>query len=430
MELSREKKDSHSFRSWWLLEFLHHINNFCMYRVIVLFYLVFLVSHVGFAQAPQRFSFQAVIRNASNAVLGNQQVGMRISLLQGSATGSAVYVETHIVITSQNGQVNLDIGGGTVVSGSMTGINWSSGTYFIKTETDPAGGTNYSLVGTSRLLSVPYAMYAASSGNSMNNGTANNQMLYWNGSTWVTLNPGTNGQVLTICNGVLTWTTGGQCPSSPAPSADGCPSQNYFNTSVSYGSMTDQQGNTYKTVTIGGKIWMAENLRVSKYRNGDEIPNVSNFTSWAGLSTGAFCWYEDDSLNNNCNYGKMYNGYALADSRQLCPSGWHIPTNTEWNQMIDSLGGNSVAGLKLKSSIGWSGGGNGNNLSGFSALPTGYRQPDGAFQKITMQGYWWTRTVDMATNGFIGRHMYSFADDVNISGLFKGHGISIRCVKD
>ena len=162
---------------------------------------IVLFSYTVWAQAPQRFSYQAVVRNASNAVLANQTVGMRISLLQGSATGGAVYVETHVATTTLNGQVNLEIGGGTVVSGTMAGINWSSGSYFIKTETDPAGGSTYSLIGTSRMQSVPYAMHAATSGNGVSNGTANSQMLYWNGSAWVFLNHGTNGQVLTLCNG-------------------------------------------------------------------------------------------------------------------------------------------------------------------------------------------------------------------------------------
>lgn len=399
------------------LRYVFILSMLCMYAAV-------------WGQVPQRFSYQAVVRNASNALLSNQTIGMRISILQGSATGTAIYVETHTATTTVNGQVNLEIGGGNVSSGTMAGINWSNGSYFVKTEADPAGGTNYSLVGTSRLQSVPYAQHAATAGNGVGNGTAANQMMYWNGSAWVTLNPGSNGQVLTLCNGVLTWTTGGQCPSSPTPSPSICPTQNYFNSSITYGSMTDQQGNTYKTVTIGGKVWMAENLRANIYRNGDLIPNVSNFTSWAGLTTGAYCWYEDDSINNHCSYGRMYNGYAIADARQLCPTGWHMPTNTEWIQLADSLGGLNVAGLKLKTAIGWSGGGNGTNSSGFSALPTGFRRPDGGFEKIGVQGYWWTRTVDLATNGFIGRHMYTFADDVNVSQLFKGYGMSVRCVKD
>jgi hypothetical protein len=119
------------------------------------------------AQAPQKMSYQAVIRDNSNTLVTNQLVGMRISILQGSANGSASYTETQTPTTNANGLVSLEVGAGTVVSGTFAAINWTNGPYFIKTETDPAGGTNYTISGTSQLLSVPYAMYAANSGSSI-----------------------------------------------------------------------------------------------------------------------------------------------------------------------------------------------------------------------------------------------------------------------
>jgi len=118
-----------------------------------------------FAQTPNKMSYQAVIRDNSNALVTNQIVGMQISILQGSANGTAVYAETQTPTTNTNGLVSLEIGGGTVVSGNFATINWANGPYFIKTETDPAGGTNYTITGTSQLLSVPFAMYAKRSGN-------------------------------------------------------------------------------------------------------------------------------------------------------------------------------------------------------------------------------------------------------------------------
>ncbi len=114
-----------------------------------------------FAQAPQKMSYQAVIRNSSNALITSTPVGMQISVLQGSSTGTAVYVETQTPITNANGLVSVEIGGGTVVSGNFSTINWANGPYFIKTETDPTGGTVYSIVGTNELMSVPYALNAA-----------------------------------------------------------------------------------------------------------------------------------------------------------------------------------------------------------------------------------------------------------------------------
>jgi len=111
-----------------------------------------------FAQAPQRLSYQAVIRNSTGALVTTHVVGMKISILQGSETGTPVYVETHTTTTNANGLATVQIGGGSVVSGTFTTINWASGTYYLKTEADPAGGTGYTIVGTSQLLSVPYAL--------------------------------------------------------------------------------------------------------------------------------------------------------------------------------------------------------------------------------------------------------------------------------
>lgn len=113
-----------------------------------------------FAQAPQKMSYQAIIRDAGNVLVPNASVGMKISILQGSITGTVDYSETHSAITNSNGLVTLEIGTGTIVSGNFATINWANGPYFIKTETDPLGGTAYTITGTSELLSVPYAMYA------------------------------------------------------------------------------------------------------------------------------------------------------------------------------------------------------------------------------------------------------------------------------
>ena len=117
-----------------------------------------------FAQAPQKMSYQAVIRNSSNALITSTPVGMKISILQGSPTGTAVYVETQTPSTNANGLVSLEIGTGTVITGTFSAINWATGPYFIKTETDPTGGTAYTIAGTNELMSVPYALFSANAG--------------------------------------------------------------------------------------------------------------------------------------------------------------------------------------------------------------------------------------------------------------------------
>jgi len=159
-----------------------------------------LLSASLWAQAPQSFSYQAVVRGTDNALVSNKKVGMKISLLQGSETGTAVYVETHTPTSNANGLVSIAIGGGTkdASSTAFASIDWSQGPYFVKTETDAAGGTSYSLTTTSQLLSVPYALHAKTA-ESIVGGS-------------VLPSGGTNGQIITNCDGVPTWTTGGICP--------------------------------------------------------------------------------------------------------------------------------------------------------------------------------------------------------------------------
>ena len=149
-----------------------------------------LLSASLWAQVPQSFSYQAVVRGANNVLVIDKVVGMKVSILQGSENGTVVYSESHSSKSNSNGLVSVAIGTGNVLSGVFTKIDWSNGIYFIKTETDPLGGTAYALSSVSQLLSVPYALYA---GNALPNG-------------------GTNGQIITNCNGVPTWTTGGTCP--------------------------------------------------------------------------------------------------------------------------------------------------------------------------------------------------------------------------
>ncbi len=668
-----------------------------------------------FAQAPQKMSYQAVIRDASNALIANQTVGIQVSILQGSASGTAVYVETQSAATNTNGLVSIEIGGGTLVSGSFSTINWANGPFFIKTETDPAGGTNYAITGTTELLSVPYALFSS-------NGIPVG---------------GASGQVLTNCNGIATWTTGGICPGSitslscgsasnmgtltagtpasgvsssipytggnggtyngqtvtsagvtglsatfvagtfatgsgaltyaitgtpgaagtasftlniggqtctlslpvlpigsisslncgsatssgtltagattigvsssipytggnggthsgqivtstgvagltatlsagsfatgagslnytisgspsavgmasfalniggqtctlnitvvagsittldcvsatnngtitagfvtsgvsstipysggnggthsgqtvtssgitgltatlPAgnfatgvgslnytisgtPSAVGaaifalniggeacnlsiivnaadsstatCGATNVHNPNLTYGSMTDQDGNVYKTIVIGTQEWMAENLSATHYNNGVLIPIVNNAVQWSTLSTGAGAWHNNDSINYNCPYGKLYNWYAV-NTGLLCPSSWHVPTIADWNVLINNLGGANTAGGKMKTTdmyywaspnIG------GSNLSGFSALPGGNLSYLGTFSPLGGNAVFWSNSVRDINESYVCT-LYYGSTDAGIAGANPiKNGLSVRCVKD
>ncbi len=694
---------------------------------LIAFCFAFMFQKQTFAQSvPQRFSYQAMIRDDANQLLNNQTVGLRLSILQGSATGTAVYVETHTASTSTNGLVSLQVGGGTVVSGALAQIDWASGPYFIKTETDPSGGTNYSITGTSQLLSVPYALFSsngtpgpqgpagatgaqgpagatgaqgpvgsqgatgpqgpagpagnagsngidgknalvkttteaagancASGGTKVEagqdannngvldasevnasltryvcngatgatgagyaNGTASNQIMYWNGTAWVTLSPPQNqGQLLTFCNGNLTWTVGGICPanlptlSTTAASAisttsassggnitsdgggsitargvcwstsqnptiplttktsdgtgtgsfasslsslspntlyyvrayatnaagtaygnqisfttaavvlptlstttasaissttatsggnitsdgggsitargvcwsisqnptialstktsDGTGSGSYTSSltglspntlyyvrafatnseGTAYGNqvsflsntlfspgdgLTDIDGNSYQTIILGSQEWMKENLRVSKYRDGFPILSDLSDNQWNTVTSGACANYNDDNANNEI-YGKLYNWYAISDPRGLCPVGWHVPTKAEWTFLETFLGGDPVAGGKMKSTgtiaagtgYWFSPNSDATNESGFSGLPGGWRL-NGGYSLVGNSGWWWFST-EYSTGS-------SWCKSLRYDGIFyssgtisKNVGLSVRCLRD
>jgi hypothetical protein len=157
------------------------------------------LSFGAFSQAPEKMSYQAVIRNSNGELVKNSPVGIKVSILQTTSDGTAVYAETHTPSTNNDGLVTMEIGEGTVASGNFASINWSTGLYFIKTETDPTGGTDYTIVGTSQLLSVPYALYAKTTGQSVSiPNQKEGDMLYFDGTKWERIPKGTTGQVMTI----------------------------------------------------------------------------------------------------------------------------------------------------------------------------------------------------------------------------------------
>jgi len=199
------------------------------------------------------------------------------------------------------------------------------------------------------------------------------------------------------------------------------------------GTFTDLDGNRYHTVTICDQIWMVENLNVSKYRNGDAIPQVKNKEDWRALTTGAYCYYNNDSGEYADKYGKLYNWYAVNDPRGLAPEGWHIPTDFEWSTLSTCLGGDDIAGGAMKEvgtnhwiyyNIGAT------NLSGFTGLPGGERNYLGYFEYIRYFGSWWSSTTD-GTGDPSYRQLQK--NEVNLFKFDKGDkgmGYSVRCLKD
>jgi len=192
----------------------------------------------------------------------------------------------------------------------------------------------------------------------------------------------------------------------------------------------DIDGNVYNVVTIGTQDWLVENLKVTHYRNGDPIPNVTNAAEWELLSTGAYCNYEN-LLSNGTTYGRLYNWYAVNDNRQIAPEGWHVPSDPEWNVLIDFLGDVSNAGGKLKEAglTHWKDPNHGaTNSSGFTALPAGLRNFAGGFEYIIWGCGFWSTTFenDDATVQML---------DYNTEDIFAGQngfrfGRSVRCIRD
>jgi uncharacterized protein (TIGR02145 family) len=200
-------------------------------------------------------------------------------------------------------------------------------------------------------------------------------------------------------------------------------------TTATSSNIVDVDGNVYTAVSIGTQVWMKENLKVSKYRNGDPIPtNLTNAEWYASTTSGACAVYNNDAANNT-TYGKLYNWYAVVDSRNLCPTGWHVPTDAEWTTLENYLGGTSVAGGKLKSTSSlWASPNTGaTNESGFSGLPGGNRSGTGTYLNIGNYGYWWSSTGGAVV--WCRDLRYSSGTSTR-NNLEERRGLSVRCLRD
>ena len=184
-------------------------------------------------------------------------------------------------------------------------------------------------------------------------------------------------------------------------------------------------------VTIGQQVWMTKNLNVATFRNGDPIPQAKTDEEWVKAGENqqpAWCYYDNDPKNEEI-YGKLYNGYAVNDKRGLAPEGYHVPTDAEWTQLSDYLGGEDVAGKKMKSTSGWIENGNGSNESGFNGLPGGFRYNSGAFSDQGNVGYWWSASETNADYAY-GRGLYHVLDCLGRDSYGKEAGFSVRCLRD
>ncbi len=409
-----------------------------MKQKFIILTIAFLLSGILAAQVPQRFNYQAIVRDASGAILAEQAVGLLVAIQQGSAEGTTVYEEVFFPMTNEFGLINIQIGSGSVLQGSFEDIPWQSGPFYINIHLDPDGGSNYTEMGTTQLLSVPYALHAESSADAFSgeyhdlinlpnldemvqlSNPEQGDMLLYSTDGWIAISIGEEGQVLGVIDGVPQWVD------------------------MDDDSLTDIDGNTYETVVINELEWMAENLKVAHYNNGDQIPNITDNTEWAGLTTGAYCVYANNPDNIEL-YGNLYNWYAVDDERGLCPEGWRMPTDDEFLDLMNYLDPNGVintnnAGGKMKAT-GNTGDGNGlwfppnvaTNESGFTALPGGARYPtQGVFGGLHEMGFFWTGTP---TPSEVLQRAWNWYMSYNSTTLYRNnysrvYGHSVRCVRD
>ncbi len=197
-------------------------------------------------------------------------------------------------------------------------------------------------------------------------------------------------------------------------------------------TITDMDGNTYKTVKIGSQVWMRENLRTTKYNDGSSIPLIVDSVIWTNRTHPAYCWYSND-IANKIPYGALYNWFAI-DSGKICPVGWRVPSNDDWNKLITSAGGSVHGGDQLKEQgiIHWGSlNSTATNTSGFTALPAGYRHgDDGTFLNKGNYGVWWSSN-DYGLKQFgWATSLYSQFSSIEVNFYRSNYGYSVRCIME
>jgi hypothetical protein len=278
------------------------------------------------AQVPQAFNYQAVCRDTNGTPLAQQVVTYRASVLQGSPSGTVVYRETHTDTTNVYGISTLKIGRGTPVQGTFASIPWGSGSYYLSIDMDPAGGSNYRNLGAPELLSVPYALQSK---DGIAKGTITNQLLFWNGTVWDTLNPGSSGQMLTMCNGNLIW---GNCPGSITGLS--CSSAVHTDTLIAGLVATNVQteisysggnGGLYsaQTITSTGVTGLTAILNSGYFANGNDtlIFSISGTPSGSGIAT-----FTLNIGSQSCSFSRIVSSGSI--STLACSTATHTGTLT------------------------------------------------------------------------------------------------------
>lgn len=357
-------------------------------------------------QSTSVINYQGIAVDVNQLPIVNSNIGLRFSVLDGTSSGTVLYTETHATTTDASGYFKAYLGGGTATVSSFSSIPWSNGNpKFLKVEMDDQGGTVYRNVGTTQLVSVPYAMHAQTV-DELKIGT----ILRGNNGTSYQLTIGSNGPE---------WT----------PISASC------GTSVSY------SGETYPTVQIGTQCWFSKNLNVGTMVNGnnDQTNNATiekycynndpaNCTIYGGL----YQWSEAVQYQNGASNTTSPNPNFSGNVQGICPTGWHIPSNGDWDNLENYLGGASNAGGALKSTSNlWTSPNQGaTNSSGFSGIPGGYRETNGLFYSQTNYSYLWSISYSSTANAYYKLLLFDYSSLGTFTNNNKLKGFSVRCLKN
>jgi uncharacterized protein (TIGR02145 family) len=369
-----------------------------MKKICTIFAAILFTASV-FAQAPQKMSYQAVIHTSSNALVTSASVGMKVSILQGSAAGVAVFVETHTPTTNANGLASLEIGGGTAVTGTMSGIDWSAGPYFIKTETDPTGGTNYTITGTSQLLSVPYALH----------------------SNCVPVSVSGAGDTLTIgCHSVI---------------IPGISAANVVLPTYPAGSVFCTSGPTAivdVTNPTTGKTWMDRNLGASQAATSStDDAAYGDLYQWGRRADGHQCRTSPTTATLSSIDQPAHGNFILAPS---IPYDWRSTSNDNLWQGVNGVNNPCPSGYRLATAaefeaerLSWSESNTAGAFASSLKLPiAGFRMNHSGQVFGDGNGRYWSGSF--STNTSLSFHF--FVNSAGMGEYGRAYGMPVRCIKD
>jgi len=428
-----------------------------MKGISALFFASFLTI-ISYSQTniPQLVSFSAVVRDVNNQPLVDTPVSIRLTFKQGGQAGPIVYCALHQTTTNQNGFMSLQLNRevlGTGCNGAPStafqDIPWENGGFWMEVEYQTVPGLPFVNLGQLELASSFYAFAAGTAEriagfdlSGANDGdvlTYNALSQQWEANPPSVTQPVLNdddptneiqqlsvsatGDTLRLQNGGFVIIPGLSVANNTGGSG--------VITSTPGAGVTSN-GWTYSSVVLGnGQEWMAEKLRTSTYANGDLIPNVTDGGQWGVLTTGAWSHYNNDN-QYEYPYGKLYNWYTTTDPRNVCPAGWHVPSLTEYTLLIDYLGGDAVAGGKMKEvgTVNWPIANFGaTDESGFSGLPGGIRNINGTFQDLGLTGIYWSASELTWSNAARKDLLYWDITVVN-NAENKKAGSSVRCLRN